>query len=100
MLAPQQRLSAAGFTGNAMSILAGRICYFLDLQGPCLSIDTACSSSLVAIASACDSLISGDSDLALAGGVDVMAGRGGPVKNAPAGATSLVSECVCMPSRT
>jgi len=74
-LSLQQRLSAQGFTGNAMSILAGRISYFLDLQGPCLSIDTACSSSLIAIANACDSLLSGASDLALAGGVYVMRGR-------------------------
>ncbi|MBO9699912.1 MAG: SDR family NAD(P)-dependent oxidoreductase [Sporocytophaga sp.] len=72
-LSKKQQLSAQGFTGGATSILGARISYFLNLQGPCLSIDTACSSSLVAIASACDSLNSGNSDLALAGGVVVMA---------------------------
>src|SRR5262249_58550160 len=73
-LSRRHQLSAQGFTGGATSILAARISYFLNLQGPCISIDTACSSSLVAIAQACDSLTSGASDLALAGGVYVMAG--------------------------
>ena len=68
----QHRLSAQGFTGAAASILAARISYHLNLTGPCISIDTACSSSLVAIANACDSLNAGDSDLALAGGVNVL----------------------------
>ncbi|MBQ0740786.1 hypothetical protein J9332_41570, partial [Aquimarina celericrescens] len=49
----KHQLSAQGFTGAASSILAARISYFLNLQGPCISIDTACSSSLVAIANAC-----------------------------------------------
>ncbi|NOU17184.1 MAG: SDR family NAD(P)-dependent oxidoreductase [Bacteroidales bacterium] len=73
-LSQKHQLSAQGFTGSASSVLAARISYFLNLQGPCLSIDTACSSSLVAIASACDSLNSGSSDIALAGGVNVLSG--------------------------
>ncbi|WP_189457555.1 type I polyketide synthase, partial [Aquimarina muelleri] len=68
----KHQLSAQGFTGAASSILAARISYFLNLQGPCISIDTACSSSLVAIANACDGLVSGSIDSALAGGVYVM----------------------------
>src|SRR5437763_7322640 len=36
--------SAQDFTGGAMSILAARVSYFLNLQGPCISLDTACSS--------------------------------------------------------
>ena len=59
-------------TGNASSVLAGRLSYFLGLQGPCLAIDTACSSSLVAINSACKSLQSGECQLALAGGVNLI----------------------------
>ncbi|HRC59076.1 MAG TPA: polyketide synthase, partial [Kofleriaceae bacterium] len=60
------------FLGNATSILAARIAYFLDLHGPTVAIDTACSSSLVAVHLACQSLRGGDVDLALAGGVALM----------------------------
>lgn len=70
----QLQLSTHGFTGSANSILAARISYFMNLQGPCLAIDTACSSSLVSIAYACDSLNSKGSDIALAGGVYVSSG--------------------------
>jgi acyl transferase domain-containing protein/acyl carrier protein len=99
VLSPQQRLSAQGFTGNALSILAGRVSYFLNLQGPCLSIDTACSSSLVAIADACDSLISGDSDVVLTGGVYVMAGPEMHIKTAQAGMLSSEGKCFTFDQR-
>ena len=59
-------------TGNALSFIAGRISYILGLQGPCISIDTACSSSLVAAHLACQSLRNGESDMALAGGVNLI----------------------------
>jgi polyketide synthase PksN len=60
------------FQGNAESILAARISYFLDLKGPSIAINTACSSSLVAIHLACQSLANGECDLVLAGGVRVL----------------------------
>ena len=54
---------------NAHSMLAARAAYFLNLKGPALSIDTACSSSLVATHLACRSLIDGDADMMVVGGV-------------------------------
>ena len=59
-------------TGNTFSIAAGRLSYLLDLHGPGKAMDTACSSSLVALHDACQSLRLGESDLALAGGVNLM----------------------------
>ncbi len=59
-------------TGNAHSIAANRISYLFDFRGPSLAIDTACSSSLVALHLACKSLHSGESNLALAGGVNLI----------------------------
>ncbi|MBV1919360.1 MAG: acyltransferase domain-containing protein, partial [Pseudomonadales bacterium] len=59
-------------TGNALSIAANRISYFLDLRGPSMAIDTACSSSLVAIHTACENLKRGGCNLALAAGVNLM----------------------------
>ncbi|KAF1677376.1 hybrid non-ribosomal peptide synthetase/type I polyketide synthase [Bacillus sp. SKDU12] len=55
--------------GNLPSVLASRIAYFLNLKGPAVTVDTACSSSLVAVHMACKSLISGDCEMALAGGI-------------------------------
>lgn len=59
-------------TGGSLSIIANRLSYFLDLHGPSLTIDTACSSSLVAVHLACQSLRTGQSELAIAGGVNML----------------------------
>jgi phthiocerol/phenolphthiocerol synthesis type-I polyketide synthase C len=65
-------IDAYAGTGNAHSVAANRLSYLLDLRGPSLALDTACSSSLVAMHLACQSLLSGESTLALAGGVNLI----------------------------
>ncbi len=58
-------------TGNTSSIAANRISYIFDLCGPSMAIDTACSSSLVAFHQACQSILSGESSQAFAGGISL-----------------------------
>ncbi|KAA3647729.1 MAG: amino acid adenylation domain-containing protein [Chloroflexi bacterium] len=65
-------IDAYAGTGNAHSIVANRLSYILDLRGPSMAIDTACSSSLVSLHLACQSLRTGESEVALAGGVNLI----------------------------
>src|SRR5690606_22696221 len=65
------RLEAWSSTGVARSIVANRLSYSFDLRGPSVTLDTACSSSLVAIHLACQSVASGESTAAVAGGVNL-----------------------------
>ena len=58
--------------GNEKDFLATRVSYELNLRGPSLGVQTACSTSLVAVHLACRSLLAGECDMALAGGVTVM----------------------------
>lgn len=59
-------------TGAALSIIANRLSYLLDLRGPSMIVDTACSSSLVSTHLAVQALRTGEADVALAGGVNVL----------------------------
>lgn len=65
-------IDARTLTGTQHSVIANRLSYLLDLHGPSISVDTACSSSLVAVHLACQSLRTGESAVAVAGGVSLM----------------------------
>ncbi|BBX10493.1 type I polyketide synthase [Mycolicibacterium aichiense] len=67
-----ENLEAHFITGNALNAIAGRVAFTLGLEGPAMAVDTACSSSLVAVHQASQALHSGDCDMALAGGVNVL----------------------------
>ena len=71
LLADRREPEPYAFLGNGVSILASRLSYLLNLRGPAVAVDTACASSLVALHLACQSLLSGECELALAGGVFV-----------------------------
>ena len=66
-------------TGNSSAIIANRISYAFDFRGPSISVDTACSASLVSIHQAVRSLRDGDSSVAIAGGVNILASPFGTV---------------------
>ncbi len=72
MLGNPEEIDVYMATGNALSVTAGRLSYYLGLQGPSLAVDTACSSSLVSIHLAVQSLRNQECRLALAGGVYLM----------------------------
>jgi myxalamid-type polyketide synthase MxaE and MxaD len=67
-----RRIDLHTTTGSGRYALAGRISYVFGFQGPSLVVDTACSSSLVAVHLACRSLSQGESQIALAGGVNIL----------------------------
>ncbi|MGB8166104.1 MAG: thioester reductase domain-containing protein [Chthoniobacteraceae bacterium] len=67
-------VDAYSTTGSTMSLAANRISYCFNFRGPSVPVDTACSSSLVAVHLACAALRNGECEMAIAGGVNVIAG--------------------------
>ena len=65
-------IDAYSMTGNTLSIAANRLSYVFNLHGPSMAIDTACSSSMVALHQACQSLRTGESGMALVGGINLL----------------------------
>ena len=66
------RLDGYSVSGGSLAFAANRISHFFDLNGPSMSIDVSCASSLVAFHLACQSICTGESDMAIAGGVNLM----------------------------
>lgn len=86
-------------TGTASSLAANRISYALNLTGLSIAIDTACSSSLIAVHLACQSLQNGESILAVAGGVNVMASPWVTVSFSKGGFMAADGRCKTFDSR-
>ncbi|MEL6489999.1 MAG: type I polyketide synthase [Cyanobacteria bacterium J06621_3] len=80
-------------TGTTMSITANRLSYLLDLRGPSMAVDAACSSSLVAVHLACQSLRAEESDLCLAGGVNLILSPDSMISSSQTGLLSARGEC-------
>ncbi len=78
---------------NNKDFVTTRTAYHLDLRGPCVTVQTACSTSLVAVHLACQSLINGECDLALAGGVTVRAAQREGYRYVPGSILSRDGHC-------
>ncbi|MEO8519744.1 MAG: type I polyketide synthase [Acidobacteriota bacterium] len=92
-MADRDAIDAYVGTGSAFSVAANRLSYLMDWRGPSLAVDTACSSSLVALHLACDSLLSGESTLALAGGVNLILAPDVTINFSRAGVMSPDGRC-------
>src|SRR5690606_30642718 len=79
ILAEQAPPDAYYITGNSLNAAAGRVSYVLGLHGPSMVVDAACASSLLAVHLACGSLRSGESEMTLVGGVNLILSPRGTV---------------------
>ncbi|MFI7103275.1 type I polyketide synthase [Streptomyces sp. NPDC050161] len=93
------RLTAHSATGGDTSIISARVSYTLGLTGPSLTVNTACSSSLVALHQARRSLLAGECDLALAGGVNLLCDPAGTVAMSHFGAMAPDGRCKAFDAR-
>jgi phthiocerol/phenolphthiocerol synthesis type-I polyketide synthase E len=81
------------FLQNDKDFLATRVSHQFDLRGPSITVQTACSSSLVAVHLACQSLLSGECDMALAGGVSLSIPHHVGYWTSPGSMVSAVGHC-------
>jgi amino acid adenylation domain-containing protein/thioester reductase-like protein len=86
-------------SGTLNCIAANRISYVLDLRGPSMAIDTACSASLVAVHQACQSLWSGETTLAIAGGVNLILSPENTIAQTKVGALAADGRCKAFDAR-
>ncbi|MCY1009272.1 beta-ketoacyl synthase N-terminal-like domain-containing protein [Nannocystis pusilla] len=89
----RDRLDGYAAAGTPMAFAANRISYTFDLRGPSVALDATCSASLVALHQACQSLWSGDSTLALAGGVNLILAPDSAIIMSKAGVLSAQGRC-------
>lgn len=87
------KINAYSGPGLGGSFAAGRLAYFLGTQGPAVALDTACSSALVSVHQACNSLRSGECEMAIAGGVHLMLSPEITITLSKAGALSPNGKC-------
>jgi acyl transferase domain-containing protein/acyl carrier protein len=93
LLLSQNGVLSTPVTSNSFAIAAARIAYYLNLKGPAISVDTACSSSLVAVHLACQGLVNGETDMALAGGVTLWLAPESHLSMSEAGMLSSTGQC-------
>lgn len=86
-------MNAYTMMGSAACMAANRLSYFFDLNGPSETLDTACASALTSVHAACQSIWTGESDMALAGGVSVLLLPGGFIGFSRAQMLSKTGRC-------
>jgi myxalamid-type polyketide synthase MxaE and MxaD len=80
-------------SGNAFAFAANRISFFFDLKGPSVALDVSCASSLIAVHLACESIWSGESVMAVAGGVNLIIAPDSVIAMSKAGILSAEGHC-------
>jgi acyl transferase domain-containing protein/NADPH:quinone reductase-like Zn-dependent oxidoreductase/acyl carrier protein len=88
-----EAIEAYHLSGNALSFAPGRLAYVLGLRGPSMAVDAACASSLTTVHLACQALRAGETDLALAGGVNVLLDPRWTITLCKAGMLSVDGTC-------
>ena len=94
-----ENLGGYHLTGNTLCCVSGRLAFAYGLEGPAVSLDTACSSSLVALHYACADLRAGTTNLALAGGVNLLLDPATQVAFSSLGALAPDARCKAFDQR-